>query len=941
MKRLSSLLSIALVAACQWLNAAVVTTSPAILQEDSKNVKIIFDATQGTGGMVGATDCYAHTGCTINGVDWQKAPTWGDNSDKYKLTSIGTNLWQLDMGDIREYYGVTDPNQHITKLEFVFRNGAKTKEGKDVGGADIYVEVHESGLAVQVSTTLSNVFLNKATSVPVMVSTTTTADIKLFLNKAEGTPLATKNGATELQYTHNANTVGNYYFIAEATAGGKTERDTLAVCYRPNSAQQAYSGKLYQGATENADGSVTFCLLAPSKTNVMLVGEWNDYRPDVATMMNYQNTDANNLSGKFFWTTVKGLDRTKEYGYYFLVDDQLIVADPYGKMIMDPWNDKYITAKAYPGLRPFPQEKVGTNIISVYKGNIDDYDWEVKNFQTPERGNLIVYELLVRDFTDEGTITAATNKLPYLERLGVNAIELMPVQEFSGNDSWGYNPTFYFAADKAYGSAKAYRRFIDECHKRGIAVILDVVFNHVWGDHPWCKMYWNSTTNKPTPASPFFNVDAPHDFSVGNDWKQESPFVRQYFADVLKYWTKEYKIDGYRFDLAKGYADSQSYSSLGRDAFAYNSTRIENEKRMMAAAKSVNPRSIFIFESFVAYSEEQAIGAAGGMSWRQMMKPSQQQVGMYQSGSALDGYNDGNNYWVSYADSHDEERLGYWAKAYASDKTEATYCLRIGSLAALEFLSRGAKMLYEFDEMGYDIALGGDNVKMTKKARFWNRLTQPVRRGLYDSFCEIINLRVNNPDLFNSTEFYPAYAQANWADGRFITARNAAKTKQLVVAVNVTNTQKTFSYTFDNPGATYYVNSKSYGTNPVVNTSAGTITLPAHGYAVISNMAKPFDISGIDISDLDFSPDVDGVEAITVESKKGPAQLRIYPNPATDVVTVIANDVKLIEVYSMSGNLVARQAGGDQINVSDLATGTYIVRATTEDGTSVAKLLKR
>ena len=940
MKRIITFVLFAVLVSVKWASAAVVTTVPAILQEDSENVKIIFDATQGTGGMVGATDCYAHTGCTLNGgPDWQHAPTWGDNSAKYKLTSIGTNLWQLDMGNMRDYYGITDPNQHITKLAFVFRNGTKTKEGKDTGGADIYVEVHPAGLAVQIATSLSKKFVNAATSVPLTVSASTAADLKVYLNNVGGSVLGQKQNATELSFNYSMSSVGNYRFIAEATLGSKVERDTLVMCYRPNSQSKTFSGKLYQGATQNSDGSVTFCLLAPNKTNVMLVGEWNNFDPDVNTMMNYQTTDANGLSGKFFWVTVNGLDRNKEYGYYYLVDDNLIVADPYAKMIQDPWNDKYINETMYPGIRPFPQEKVGTNVIAVYKGNIDDYNWEVTDFQTPDRGDLVIYELLVRDFTDEGTITAATNKLPYLERLGINAIELMPVQEFSGNDSWGYNPTFYMAADKAYGTAKAYRRFIDECHKRGIAVILDVVFNHVWGDHPWAKLYWNSSTNKPTSANPFLNVDAPHDFSVGNDWKQESPYVRQYFADILKYWTKEYKIDGYRFDLAKGYGDSNSYSS-GRDAYAYNSSRIENEKRFINAARSVNPRAVLIFESFVSSSEENAIGAAGGMSWRQMMQPSQQQVGMYQSNSDLSGYNDPSHYWVSYPDSHDEERLGYWAKTYSSDKTVATYCKRIGAMAALGFLSRGAKMLYEFDEMGYDIALGNDDAKMRKKDRFWNKLTDASRRGLYDSWCEILSFRKANPDLFNSSaQFYPAYAYSNWSDGRFITARNSDNSKELIVAVNVTNAQKTFSYTFSKTSG-YYINSKSYGTNPSFNASSSTITVPAHGYVIISNMAHPFTLIE-DISDLNFTPDVVGIEDVVIDNNEAEAALRIYPNPATDIVTVDAGEVSLIEVYSLWGGLMASQANGNQINISDLAPGTYILRATTANGARVAKLIKK
>lgn len=84
----------------------------------------------------------------------------------------------------------------------------------------------------------------------------------------------------------------------------------------------------------------------------------------------------------------------------------------------------------------------------------------------------MIYELLLRDFTETGDLNGAYQKLDYLEKLGVTAIELMPVQEFDGNDSWGYNPCFYFALDKAYGTPEMYKKFIDACHARGIAVLL-------------------------------------------------------------------------------------------------------------------------------------------------------------------------------------------------------------------------------------------------------------------------------------------------------------------------------------------------------------------------------------------------------------------------------------------------------------------------------------
>ena len=176
---------------------------------------------------------------------------------------------------------------------------------------------------------------------------------------------------------------------------------------------------------------------------------------------------------------------------------------------------------------------MGTFPIAVFQGNGDGYKWQVTDFKAPAKNDLIIYELLLRDFTKEQCLESAMEKLDYLVELGVNAIELMPIQEFDGNNSWGYNPNFYFAPDKYYGTSTMYKTFIDECHKRGIAVILDIVFNHTWGQHPWCKMYWGD--GKPAADNPFYNVDAPHTWSVGNDWKQESAEVQNHLCDVLKF----------------------------------------------------------------------------------------------------------------------------------------------------------------------------------------------------------------------------------------------------------------------------------------------------------------------------------------------------------------------------------------------------------------------
>ncbi len=158
------------------------------------------------------------------------------------------------------------------------------------------------------------------------------------------------------------------------------------------------------------------------------------------------------------------------------------IADPYSEKILDPANDGGISASVYPGLKPYPAGQSG--IVSVLQTAAPAYTWRNNSFTGADKKNLIIYEVLLRDFTDAHSWQTMIDTLSYIQRLGINAIELMPVTEFEGNDSWGYNPSFSFAPDKYYGTKNKLKEFIDYCHSKNISVIMDVVPNHCYGHSP-------------------------------------------------------------------------------------------------------------------------------------------------------------------------------------------------------------------------------------------------------------------------------------------------------------------------------------------------------------------------------------------------------------------------------------------------------------------------
>src|SRR5690606_29407461 len=164
----------------------------------------------------------------------------------------------------------------------------------------------------------------------------------------------------------------------------------------------------------------------------------------------------------------------------------------------------------------------------------------------PAKTDLIIYELLLRDFLAAHSFDVLADTLDYLARMGVNAVELMPVQEFEGNLSWGYNPSYHMALDKYYGNAESFKAFVEACHARGMAVILDVVYNHAFGQSPLAQLYWDAAQNRPAADNPWLNPVAKHDFNVGYDFNHESPATKTWVKRMLSHWMQAYGIDGFR-----------------------------------------------------------------------------------------------------------------------------------------------------------------------------------------------------------------------------------------------------------------------------------------------------------------------------------------------------------------------------------------------------------
>ena len=910
-KRFFLLIATILTCVAAWAQTGTVTTSPSPLNAD-KQGKITFIDTNGI--FTGINDLYVHIGVLDAEDVWHNTPDgWCDNNPKYLMTKESDKSWSITLGPtVREYFGATI---EIKKIGLVVRNVDGSKQTKP----DMYITCEDGALYTTIEGLPTSGIVDLGFSLPITAKATKDADITLTIKNGDNEQTFTGKG-TSLTQSYTFANEGDYTITATSVAGEETHTVSSHVAVCGQVVVETRPAGTIEGINIIDENTVTFVLFDKDKKGnysqrVFWVGDNSDWDIKNTFMMKRDNTN------HCWWITIDGFEPKKEYAFQYHVipnggGEGIRFADPYSTKILDPWNDKYIGEDIYPGLREFP-DKAWNEPATAFTTTGSEYQWEVENFTVKSRDNLVIYELLLRDFTAEKTLKAAMEKLPYLQSLGVNAIELMPVQEFDGNLSWGYNPCYFFALDKAYGTDEDYRIFIDECHKLGIAVFFDVVYNHATGKFPYCKLWWDSKNNKTTANNPWFNVDAPHPFSVFHDFNHTVPEVKAFIKRNLQYLLTEYKIDGFRFDLTKGFTNKPSNESTSSQ---YDQTRIDILKEYNAAIKAVRPDACMILEHLCDQSEEKVLGQDGMLCWRNMNHAYCQSAMGWKSESAVDGvYANGNNMpknsLVGYMESHDEERTAYKAVTYGVTAVKNSLATRIDQAiaTAAQFLTiPGPKMIWQFGELGYDISIEY-NDRTGEKPVKWEYADDAERHRLWVAYAKMNTLRNYHAELFapNATFTYKL-GGGDWENGRYITLTSMDGSKSVVVAINLSENSGNYTLNFPKTGLwrslltdeTLDITSSSYNKN-----------LPAHSCVIYTNF------------------EVTAVEDAIVDK----VEYTVYPNPASDVVYINAQGD--ITVYNLAGSLV-KQATGNSVNVSDLPAGMYMINVTNEGQSHCMKFMK-
>lgn len=516
--------------------------------------------------------------------------------------------------------------------------------------------------------------------------------------------------------------------------------------------EKARPAGISNGIYYGADGtSVTLCTYAASKTEsakrVFLLGDMTDWKLKAEYQL-YKD-------GNYFWITLTGLTPGKEYRFQYAVERadgvKKLISDLYSEKVLHP-DDQYEPKKVDPDLLDYPTGKGANGYVTVIQPGKPKYEWSeaTLNFKRPNKNNLVIYELWIYDYTEGRSLKGLMKRLDYIQNLGVNAIELMPICEFDGNYNWGYSPNHYFAPDRAYGSETMYKEFIDECHKRGIAVILDMVFNHATGLNPMNKLY---PYGSDLANNPWFNVNVPHSDNVYEDWNHGFAPAKEMFTRALKYWLTEYKVDGFRLDLSHGLCSDQPNTSVANLKYYYDN-----------GVKAVAPDAYMILEHWGGSmgTERPQLISYGMQCWNNTSNAyCQTAMGWLKDG---DGFGDASkDGYVSYCESHDEERMQYKCKKYGNGDLQTNTAARLARVAenvAFNVLLNGSHMLWMWEEVGYDFSINSDldhpndyneSYRCSKKPRPEIRgyFTNANRVAAFTKCAQVITLRTQlMPSVF-------------------------------------------------------------------------------------------------------------------------------------------------------------------------------------------------
>jgi len=919
---------------------------------------ITVDATKGNQGLLNytpATDVYVHIGVITNlstsPTNWLHSQfTWGTTPAAGQCVYLGSNKWKYTInGSLRTFFGLTDASEHILKIAILFRNGSGSQAQRNADQSDMYVPVYDNSiLAVRFTAPPMQPFyvpqpepINTAVGNTMNFATLAnqSSNMQLYLN---GTVIQAANNVTTISATPTLTQSGNNIAIAEATVGTTVKRDTIQFFVSPGIITAPLPAGVRDGINYPTDNTkATLVLYAPGKARVSVIGDL----PGSNWVEQSQYIMNKTPDGNYWWITLTGLTPGTEYSFQYLVDGSLKTTDPYVEKILDPSYDSQISPATYPSLKPYPTG-LTSGIVGILQTAFAQYNWQVNNFSRPDKRKLVVYELLLRDFLAGHDWKTLRDTLNYLQNVGVNAIEIMPFSEFETNNSWGYNPDFYFAPDKYYGPKNILKEFVDSCHKRGIAVIMDMVLNHATGLCPLAALYWNGATNQPAANNPWFNVTATHPFNVFNDFNHGSAATKYFFSRTVEHWLQNYKLDGFRFDLSKGFTQFNSGNNVSLWG-QYDASRVAIWKGYYDTLQLKSSGSYVILEHFADNTEEIELANYGMLLWGNMSYNYQQASAGLNSGWDFSGGIYTVRNWtvphlVTYMESHDEERMMY--KNLQSGNSSGSYSIqdlntalkRVELSAAFLFTIPGPKMFWEFGEQGYDYSINycqdgtvNNSCRTDPKPIRWDYLQNIQRLRLHDIFAALIKLRFHPlyKDVFLTNQIDRDLANA------FKWLKVSTDTSKILVVGNFDVVPQTGSVSFPTAGLWYdYLNGGTFN----ANATPQSMTLQPGEYHVYLN--RPV-VSAVTTALPSLSAAGNKLLASVYPNpvkQKSLIELSLPENGNVRIDLLNLQGQKLMNIYT---GFLTKGFHNIDLDKENLPAGVYMIRVNTKSSTSSIKII--
>ena len=393
---------------CSIFASAQVSWQGGVNPEQANSGTILFNKT-GTGLASYNGTIYAHIGVTLNGSPWQNViGTWGNNTIQPALTLVSGTTYKLDLTpSIQSFFGVSSGS--ITKINVVFRNAVGNAQTSDL---ELNVGVFQANLVTPAAN--SNTIINAGNNLVINANNTNgNASYNLLAN---GTSINTTTGSTYSFTDTNITQNKNYELII--TQGTVSFSRKFSVIVNPGLSFENLPTGLQEGINYNLSDptKATLVLDAPNKDFVYVAGSFNNWQPNISYAMKKDPATSK------FWLELTGLIPGQNETYQYWVVDQTPIAnspslvktaDPYSTLVLSPFDDPYISAASYPNMPTYPsgQERE----VTVLKTGQTPYNWQVTNFTKPNKDNLVVYEVLIRDFDANRNFQDLINKIKYFK----------------------------------------------------------------------------------------------------------------------------------------------------------------------------------------------------------------------------------------------------------------------------------------------------------------------------------------------------------------------------------------------------------------------------------------------------------------------------------------------------------------------------------------------